>query len=247
MSKFGELKNKLLVKLAESYENNDKKSIKEILKVVKKDKSFKEMYLFYEAVENKYFEDKEIAKLYVDEVASLLKTKLEETNNFSKKYDVLIESVCDVETNPLYENLDLLTEQQNLTNLDAILMAKKNLVNYLTTKKEVVKEEVSSVIVPNKTLLYTVLSNNFNALYGNTLSEEEQVELKSILEIPTDDVIEMVKTLKEEALSKIYGLLTECKDVETDKKIEEVKNEILTMTGNKLNLYKLKQLKKDLN
>jgi hypothetical protein len=247
MSKFGELKNKLLVKLAESYENNDKKSIKEILKVVKKDKGFKEMYLFYEAIENKYFEDKEIAKLYVEEVASLLKSKLEETTNFSKKYNILVEDVCGVATNPLYENLDLLTEQQNLTNLDAILMAKKELVNYLTTKREVVKEEVSSIIVPNENLLYAVLTSNFNALYGNTLSEEEQVELKSILEIPAEEVVEKVKILKEEILLKVYGFLTECKNVDEAKKFEEVKNEILTMSGNKLNLYKLKQLKKDLN
>jgi hypothetical protein len=117
----------------------------------------------------------------------------------------------------------------------------------LTTKREVVKEDVSSVIVPNENLLYAVLASNFNALYGNTLSEEEQKELKTILEIPTEEVITHVKTLKEDVLTKIYGFLTECKDVEAAKKFEEVKNEILTMTSNKLNLYKLKQLRKDLN
>ena len=66
MNKFGELKNKMLTKLTESYTKENKTEVKDILKTIKENKDFKEMYLFYEEIENKYIEDKETAKLYVE-------------------------------------------------------------------------------------------------------------------------------------------------------------------------------------
>ena len=65
MKNFGALKTKLLNKLTESYAKENKAEIKSILSTIKENKEFKEMYLFYEEIENKFFEDKEIAKLYV--------------------------------------------------------------------------------------------------------------------------------------------------------------------------------------
>ena len=66
MNKFGIIKSKLLTKLTESYANENKAEIKNVLTTIKENKNFKEMYLFYEEIENKYIEDKEIAKLYVE-------------------------------------------------------------------------------------------------------------------------------------------------------------------------------------
>ena len=66
MKKFGVIKTKILNKLTESYANENKAEIKDILTLIKENKEFKEMYLFYEEIENKYIEDKETAKLYVE-------------------------------------------------------------------------------------------------------------------------------------------------------------------------------------
>ena len=53
MNKFGELKNKMLTKLTESYTKENKTEVKDILKTIKENKDFKEMYLFYEEIESK--------------------------------------------------------------------------------------------------------------------------------------------------------------------------------------------------
>jgi hypothetical protein len=66
MSKIGIIKSKLIKKLTESYGEKNKTELKSILKSITENKKFKEMYLFYEEMENKYIEDKETAKLYVE-------------------------------------------------------------------------------------------------------------------------------------------------------------------------------------
>ena len=50
----------------------------------------------------------------------------------------------DVENHELYNNLDVLLNEDNLRNIDEKILAKKYLVNYLITKKE--KKEDDDVI-----------------------------------------------------------------------------------------------------
>ena len=82
MNKFGIIKSKLLTKLTESYANENKAEIKDILTTIKENKDFKEMYLFYEEIENKYIDDKETAKLYVEGVVNILKQQMDDLTTF---------------------------------------------------------------------------------------------------------------------------------------------------------------------
>ena len=54
MAKVGVIKSKLLKKLTETYSTDNKVEMKNILKLVKENKDFKDLYLFYEEMENKY-------------------------------------------------------------------------------------------------------------------------------------------------------------------------------------------------
>ena len=56
MNSFGKIKSKILHKLGESYVSGNKSEMKSILKTIKENKDFKEMYLFYEEIENKHIE-----------------------------------------------------------------------------------------------------------------------------------------------------------------------------------------------
>ena len=136
MNKFGIIKTKMLNKLTESYANENKSEIKSILKEIKENKEFKEMYLFYEEIENKYFEDKDTAKLYVEDLSSILKQKASKINAFC---EVINMSVYDtqIDENQLYDSIDQLLEEDNLTNIEKKVNAKKKLVEHLTTKKQV--------------------------------------------------------------------------------------------------------------
>ena len=135
MNKFGVLKTKMLKKLTESYTKENKTEVKDILKTIKENKEFKEMYLFYEEIENKYFEDKEIAKLYVEEVINVLREKSNNISDFTKSLENKIGEV-EINENEIYSALDQLTESDNLNNIEKKVLAKRKLVNHLVTKKE---------------------------------------------------------------------------------------------------------------
>ena len=136
MNKIGFVKSKILKKLTESFSANDKSEMKTILSKVVSNKDFKEMYLFYEEIENKYFDNVETAKLYVEELNLILKNKAKSIGEFCKELNENLQSI-EVDTNELYSYLDQLSEDDNLSNLDKKVIAKKKLVEHLTKKKDV--------------------------------------------------------------------------------------------------------------
>ncbi len=78
-----------------------------------------------------------------------------------------------INENEIYSSLDILIENDKLSNIEKKVIAKKKLVEHLTTKKEI-KESKDSTLIPNENLLNAVLTNNFNVLYSNTLSEQQK-------------------------------------------------------------------------
>jgi hypothetical protein len=245
MKKFGVIKTKLLNKLTESYSNENKSEIKSILKEIKENKDFKEMYLFYEEIENKHISDKETAKLYVEGLSTILIQSKENINVFCESLDKKLNNT-EVVTNDIYDALDTLTESDKLSNIEKKVIAKKKLVDYLISKKEV-NESKDSTLVPNETLLNAVLANNFNVLYSNTLSESQKEELKNILSIPYDELLTKTSELKESVLSKVDSLLIESSDDIFKNKLDSVKKEVNGMSPSKYNYYRLTELKNGLN
>ena len=246
MKKFGILKTKLLNKLTESYAKENKAEIKNILNTIKENKDFKEMYLFYEEIENKYIEDKETAKLYVEGLSTMLnKTQKNELTMFCESLNKKLDN-NDVVTNELYEALDLLSENDKLSNIESKVKAKKMLVEHLTTQKEITKTE-SAPLVSNESLLNAILANNFNVLYTNTLNEEQKAELKNILELSNEDIVTKTIELKESILNQVNTLMTESSDFDLKNKLDNVKKEVNGITPSRYNYYRLNELKNGLN
>jgi hypothetical protein len=245
MNKIGVIKTKILKKLTESYSSQNKNEMKVILNTIKENKEFKEMYLFYEEIENKYFEDKEVAKLYVEELNSILKSKSSNLQSFCNSLNEKLGEV-EINENELYTTLDTLLENETLNNIDKKVIAKKKLVEHLTTKKEI-KESEKSTYSANENLLHTVLANNFNVLYSNTLNESQKEELKNILSMSNDELNTKTTELKESILTQVETILTESKDVEFNNKLNSVKNEVQSMDTSKINYYRLTELKNGLN
>jgi hypothetical protein len=248
MKKFGVIKSKLLNKLTESYANENKAEIKDILTTIKEDKHFKEMYLFYEEIENKFIEDKETAKLYVEGLSSYFGEPIGNINKFNMFCESLNNKLGDIEinTNELYESLDMLSEKDSLSNIEKKVIAKKKLVEHLTTKKEIT-ESKETTLVPNETLLNAVLANNFNVLYSNTLSESQKEELKNILSIPYEDLIIKTSELQESIINKVSTLISESKETDLSNKLKAVKDEVTQMFPSRYNYYRLNELKNGLN
>jgi uncharacterized protein (DUF1015 family) len=245
MKKFGIIKTKLLSKLTESYANENKAEIKDILTTIKENKDFKEMYLFYEEIENKYIDDKETAQLYVEGIASILKQQMDEISNFCTSLNKII-NVESINENEIYNSLDTLIESDSLSNIEKKVKAKKKLVEHLTTKKEI-KESKDLTLIPNENLLNAVLTNNFNVLYSNTLSESQKDELKNILSIPYDEIISKTTELKESIVNQVSTLLSESNDTDLSTKLNAVKDEVTQMFPSRYNYYRLNELKNGLN
>jgi len=245
MNKFGVIKTKLLNKLTESYTNENKGEIKNILTTIKENKNFKEMYLFYEEIENKYIDDKETAKLYVEGVISILKQQMDDLTTFCTSLNKMI-NVEAINENEIYNSLDILIEKDSLSNIEKKVNAKKNLVNHLTTKKEI-KESKDSTLIPNENLLNAVLTNNFNALYSNTLSEQQKEELKNILSLSHEDLLTKTTELKESIINQVSTLISESNETDLSTKLMKVKDEVNEMFPSKLNYYRLTELKNGLN
>jgi hypothetical protein len=248
MNKFGVIKTIMLTKLTESYSKENKKEVKDILNTIKENKAFKEMYLFYEEIENKYIEDKETAKLYVEGLNTYFGQPMGNWNELNVFCESLHSKLGDIEieTNELYESLDMLSEKDSLSNIEKKVIAKNKLVNYLTTKKEI-QESKGSTLVPNESLLQAVLANNFNILYSNTLSESEKEELKTILSIPQEELSTKTTELKESIINQVSTLLSESNDTGLTTKLNKVKDEVTQMTTSKYNYYRLTELKNGLN
>ena len=244
MAKFGILKTKILQTLVEAYALGKKDVIKDTIKLMKENKEFLNLYLFYEEIENKTIEDKEHAELFVEEIIPLLQKHTGEVTKFCKKVDKKI-GAGDVLENKVYSNLDILCEDNSLRRIDKKIIARKELVEYLTMKKSV-PDTTSTDIIENTFLLNTVLSNNFNALYDNTMNEDEKKELTEILSIPEKDLQTNFKVLQEEVTSKMNTLFTEEKNDELKTKLNHALTEALMMSPSKYNYYKLQQLKKGL-
>ena len=248
MNKFGGIKTKLLNKLTESYAKENKAEIKNILTTIKENKDFKEMYLFYEEIESKTISDKETAKLYVEGLSTYFSQPIGNWSNLNMFCESLNKKLGDEEvtTNELYESLDILSEKDSLSNIENKVIAKKKLVEHLTTKKEIT-ESKETTLVPNETLLNAVLANNFNALYSNTLSESQKEELKNILSISYDDLITKSNELAESVIKQVSTLLSESNDTDLSTKLNAVKDEVSQMSPSRYNYYRLNELKNGLN
>lgn len=247
MSNIGIIKTKLLKKLTESYGGKNKTELKEILKTIVENKKFKEMYLFYEEMENKYIEDKETAKMYVEGLEHMIKSQstISEIADFCKTLNKKLGDV-EVENNELYESLDQLFTLDSLSNIENKVVARKKLIEHLTKKKEVKTSETTPFTV-NESLLYGVLANNFNVLYSNTLNEEQKNEFKNIMSLSNDEIVSKTIELKENINSKIETLLTESTDKEINEKLNKVKQEVTVKEPSRLNYFRLVELRNGLD
>ena len=244
METFGTIKSKILKKLTESYISKNKSDIKEIINVMKSDENFKNLYLFYEEIENKYIDDPETAKLYVDEISKILNGN---NKTIKKVCNVLSEKLNDVivEENKLYDALDQLLDIDSLRNVETKVKSKKKIIEIITTEKKVKLTETTK-FTENETLLFSILSNNFNAYFDEVLNEEEKNELKEMISLTEEDVNIKMKELKENLLLKIESILNEGNNESLIEKLNEVKKDVINSENSKYNLYKLKNLLTDL-
>lgn len=245
MSNFGDVKTKLLVKLTESYTSDKKSDVKELLKQVKSNKNLIEMYLFYEDVENKHIASIDTAKLFVEQVETLLVQKSKLINEGIANLSESLKEVTP-NKNEVYECLDILSEDTTLLNIEKKVIAKEKLLKHLTTPKQIQVEE-SAPHTDNQSLLNAVLVNNFNTKFTDFMNEEQKETFKKIVSMKDEELSVEMNTLKESMTQKFDTLISEESDSTLIDKLKEAKREVNESTVSKFNYYRLIELSKSLD
>jgi hypothetical protein len=138
-----------------------------------------------------------------------------------------------------YKNVDDLFSTNVLT-LENKIKSKKTILESLKNKeqeqKEIVQVPLNSMVnVANKTV----------ARFISSLSESEQKELRNILSIPKETLVENYNKIKDEVVNKLNTQKSES-DSETQETIDKVLTKLQTESFNELNYYKLRQLNEGL-
>ena len=243
MSNFGNVKSKLLNKLTESYTSDKKSDVKELLKQIKSDKNLSEMYLFYEDIENKHISSIDTAKLFVEQIESLLIEKSKLIKESCKSLNKVLGDVS-IEKNEIYECLDIISEENTLLNVEKKVESKQRLISHLTKKKE--SQVAESTHTDNQSLLNAVLVNNFNTKFVDFMNEDQKEMFKKIVSMNETELKSEMETLKESINTKIESLLTES-DNELRDKLTTVKNDVNESVASKYNYFRLTELKNNLD
>ena len=151
-----------------------------------------------------------------------------------------------VESNSLYNDLDILSEETNMHNIASKIDARENLMSHLIKEKKKEVFEKPSVQIENHSLLNTVLVNNFNIKYGDFLNEEQKETLHKIVSMTNEELISEMNSVKKELNNKLDSLLKESTEDSVVSKLTNVKSEVEKSEISKFNYYKLIELKNGL-
>lgn len=255
---FGTIKDIFTSILVESHLNNDEKGkelYKNFLKILKENETLSTAFIVYKNIENKTIKNEVLASEYLKESISVFE-KFRGENSLSvqiKKLTTLLEKngidFKTKETKPLHESLQkLILTKKEASTLDVIHEHKVNVVNWLTSDKEIVSEDKDFVrpnIEPNKFLELAV--SKFNEKYSD-LNEEEKNILKVLRENNEEKNKTLVLDLVRETIELINNHLEEYgENVTVKSKLLETKDVIYKMIENNnsssekiLKLYELK-------
>jgi hypothetical protein len=225
---FGKIKNAFNRILAESMVSKDgdkKVSFKQYLKKIKENDILKTQFLVYDNIEHKIEENEFKATQFVQENIELLK-KFSKKDILEANLDLakLVSFEQDNDSNEkLYENIALLIfTDKTAKNIDSIVEATSEIVNYIKTNKKSVVTE--SIELPTS-MLSTLMVDKYNEKY-NTLDESDKKILKSLID---SDVVQK-KEVYSNTLRECIDLINEKlknSDLETKDKLLSVKDKLL--------------------
>lgn len=224
---FGAIKtvyNNLLSEAVMSKNNQNKELFKKYMKSIKESEILKTQFLVYTNIENKVEPDIEKARMFVKENIELF-------NKFDRKEiikanDTLITNIPieeGVGQNELHENIaTLIFTPKHALNVDTIVEATTNVVNYIVNNKAKVISE--SIDLP-PSLVSRILIDKFNERYA-TLNESDKKMLSVVIESTDDEKDELYN----EVLNDCLGLINEqlsTGDLDLKDKLLKVKEKLL--------------------
>ena len=234
---FGKYKQSINNTLVSNYSNKKlfKKTFHSLMQGLKENKTAREFFVLYGEIENKKFEDKELAEAYLNEVIKTLK---------GKKKGLKIPTISEqkvLQKESVYGKLDSLIFNESVKSIEKNINNKRDLLNHLTTPKTSYKVDKA---VPT-TLLSNLATKKYNEKY-NSLSEEDKTKLENLLKLSESEVKQKVEELKENTLKQLGTLKVAADKEDMKNKIQKVTESVTNSDDNILSIIKIENLNKSL-
>jgi len=237
--KFGELKSKIETYLTESYKKNTfKDSLFIFEELIIKNKNISKIFFLYDELSDNKGLNESVANDYLNESIIAYENLINKIiPNQVREIKVWVGHVkCENK----YQEIDNLFSSSLLT-LENKIKSKKIIVESLKQNKKVQKEIIN---VPLKSMIN--VANKTVKNFVSSLEESERKELKKILSIPKETLVENYNKEKTIAFEKLNDQKEKETDQTTINTIDQVLGKLQTESFSELNYYKLKQLNEGL-
>ena len=244
MNKFGQIKSNIESLLTTSY---GKPSFKNHMKSFKKNiidnEKLAEAYFLYDELSKCKGLSTDIVDEYLNESIETIKNIVEtQKDKLKEVYMWISENVKENSINN-YSDIDTVVYNTSVRDLEKVLES-KNTIKKLIITKDTNTTVSESLNIPLSSML-KIATNTFNKEYGN-ISEDEKKELKDLLSLDKDTLVEEIEKSKSIVLSKLSEKINESNDKELNDKVNQTISRINESENSLVSLYKLRQLERGL-
>ena len=230
--KFGIIKSKIDKILVESYGTEQfKNNILKFKQTILANKKLSKLYYLYDNLSSKRGLNESVAKEFLEENVNYFNSIKLEKNDIN----ILESFVGNVKSENNYQDIDNVL-YPNILNLESKIESKKNIIETLKQKKEIVESKVQLPI----SSMVKIANNTFKS-YLDSLDESVKQEVSNILNSSDDELKPIFENTKEKTLEKL-NMLNENLDEATSLKLQETIDKVKTETYNKKNYVKLVSL-----
>lgn len=237
--KFGILKSKIEDCLVESYRKDTlKRNMFVFEELVLKNKSLSTLYFLYDELSKNKGLNESIVNDYINESIVLFENTVSKVDkNDLKELNMWVDHIV---SENRYEDIDNLFSS-NVSTIEEKLKSKKTISENLKKSPEQEKEVIE---VPLNSMVK--IANDTIKSYIDGLNESEKKQLNVLLNTSDEKLNQKYEFLKEDVIEKLETLLSENEDAEVTQKINETIGKLQTEGYDKLNYFKLKQLRENL-
>jgi len=237
--KFGILKSKIEDCLVESYRKDTlKRNMFVFEELVLKNKTLSTLYFLYDELSKNKGLNESIVNDYINESIVLFENTVSKVDkNDLKELNMWVDHIV---SENRYEDIDNLFSS-NVSTIEEKLKSKKTISENLKKSPEQEKEVIE---VPLNSMVK--IANDTIKTYIDGLNESEKKQLNVLLSTPDEKLNQKYDFLKEDVIEKLETLLSENEDSEVTQKINETINKLQTEGYDKINYFRLKQLRENL-
>jgi hypothetical protein len=237
--KFGILKSKIEDCLVESYRKDTlKRNMFVFEELVLKNKTLSTLYFLYDELSKNKGLNESIVNDYINESIVLFENTVSKVDkNDLKELNMWVDHIV---SENRYEDIDNLFSS-NVSTIEEKLKSKKTISENLKKSPEQEKEVIE---VPLNSMVK--IANDTIKTYIDGLNESEKKQLNVLLSTPDEKLNQKYDFLKEDVIEKLETLLSENEDSDVTQKINETINKLQTEGYDKINYFKLKQLRENL-